>query len=148
MQKTNTHSILLQLSRTDFLILEAIEYFQRTHGIAYPGRRWLARHCGVNCWTVSRHISRLKRLGLIRVTYRRYRRKNGTWNTRSNIYELLGVVGAKVRGLIQSIRAGVRRSTLTQNKEKKEGLPDLSFVKDPARRAALERFSKLGGEAA
>lgn len=57
-------------------------------GAAYctPGRAWLAQRLGVSVWTISRHTSRLKRLGALEKVQRRP--KAGKWQT--NLYVLRG----------------------------------------------------------
>src|SRR5262249_47294902 len=81
---------------------------------------YLSVKLGITSWCVSRHLHKLQRLGLLRIQPRRYRRRNGTWDTRSNLYKLLSFAGAKVRQLfarLTGLRPGASRS---KQKEKKE----------------------------
>src|SRR5262245_34283783 len=86
-----------QLDGIDIRILETVLYYQKKYSVAFPSRYILAQRAGCNESTISRHVTKLKHLGVLWVTYRKYRRKNGTWQTRSNVYRLLGCVGAKLR---------------------------------------------------
>lgn len=112
-------SALARLSGVDLVILEAIHYWTEKTGIAYPGRAWLAQRAGCSIRTISRHVTKLKRMGYLTARQRRYRRRDGTWDTRSNVYRILRTVGERVGELIRSIfTGGTRLAPTPQRKEK------------------------------
>jgi len=82
-----------QLSSIDIRLLEVLAYLSRLTarrsptGASYciPGRAWLATRLGCSRETISEHVARLARLGLI---HRQQRRPvDGRWQT--NLYRLI-----------------------------------------------------------
>jgi DNA-binding transcriptional ArsR family regulator len=98
---------LRQLDGKDLMILEHLMFLCKVHkqnsksGASYaiPSQMWLAKKIGIRRETVSRHITKLARLGILEVTHRRqvkgkyktnmYRiREWKWWRTGKAIYKL------------------------------------------------------------
>ena len=154
MKKSSIRASVSQLAqvshhftRVDFLLIEAIHYFQQRFGTAFPGRELLAKQCGCSIWTVSRHVSKLRKLGVLEVTHRKLRKKDGTWKTQTNVYRVLSTTGEKIRSLLNTIFADVRKNARILTEQKKEEITyreDLSFMKNECIRGKLEAFAKRG----
>jgi DNA-binding Lrp family transcriptional regulator len=133
-----------QLDGTDFRLLELLQWYHKTFGHCFPSRATLAKKLRVRIETVSRHVSKLVRFGVLRRTQRRYRRANGTYATETNVYHVLGFMGAKIRALLHPLTGVTRQRTQSEPKEKGT-VSDLSCLKNENLRLRLERFAKLGG---
>lgn len=107
-----------QLSSIDLRLIDELAYLCRRQaqtgrsGAAYchPGRRYLARKLGCSIPTVSRHISKLKALGMLTAFQRRP--KHGTWQT--NLYKLIAWTSwraAQIRHLVASVAHRVSKPT-------------------------------------
>jgi len=132
-----------ELDGTDFRLIEELAFLQGTRPYCFPSREYLAAKLKVSIGTISRHTHKLSHLGLLKIQPRRYRRVDGTWRTRSNLYALLTFIGSKLRQLL-ALLTGVRPSA-RRPKQKKEKEPfSLSFVKNQTLKSRLESFSKLG----
>lgn len=132
-----------QLDGTDFRLLEVISWYQRTYGVAFPTRETLARRLQVREETVSRHVTKCVGLGVLERTFRRYRRKDGTFATTSNVYRVLGLVGAKIRSILRPL-TDVTRCRTQPKQEEKIIVSDFSHIQNSEKRGLLERFAKLG----
>src|SRR5436190_11582677 len=93
-------SVWYELSGVDIRLLEELTFLQGNRGCCFPGREYLAYKLRVSVRTVSRSIRRLRLLGVLHVQARRYQRRDGTWKTRSNLYQVLGFAGAKIRQIL------------------------------------------------
>lgn len=141
--KSNTYQEWFQLDGIDFRLIEELTFLQGNRGCCFPSREYLAAKLKISIWTISRHTSKLKGLGLLSIQPRRYRRTDGTWATRSNIYKVLGFIGSKVRKIL-SLLTGVRpKARIPKQKEKSEHF-DLSQVKNPKLKGFLERWKARG----
>jgi hypothetical protein len=109
-------------------------------GWVYMGRRYLAGKVGVSIWQVSRITSRLVEMGVLEKMQRRYRRSNGTWDTRPCVYRVVGWLRWKLQNLLY--RAGVRSGARRAKLKEKVAYLDLSFMKDEKKKGLLERFGK------
>jgi hypothetical protein len=132
-----------QLDGIDFRLIEELAFLQGNRHHCWPSREYLASKLKVSIWTISRHTAKLSSLGLLRIQHRRYRRRDGTWATRSNLYQVLSFIGSKVRQIL-SLLTGVRRSARIPESNKKSDPPDLSFIKNAVLKTHLESFSRLG----
>ncbi len=98
--------IYRQLDGVDFRLIDELTFLSKLQrertGASYclPGREYLARKLAVSVRTVSRHIAKLKGLGVIDAIQRRPVR--GQW--RSNLYKVVHWIGWRVRQLTGSIR--------------------------------------------
>ncbi len=105
-QQRFPEDIYRQLDGVDFRLIDELSFLSKLQkertGASYclPGREYLARKLGVSVRTVSRHIAKLKGLGVIDAIQRRPVR--GQW--RSNLYKVVHWIGWRVRQLTGSIR--------------------------------------------
>lgn len=84
---SGANGIWQQLSTFDFRLIEQLCYLSRLRAAesprkshyCTPGRAWLAQRLGVSICTISRHTSRLRRLGVLDKLQRRPVR--GRWQT-------------------------------------------------------------------
>jgi hypothetical protein len=132
-----------QLDGTDFRLLELLGWYQRAYGVAFPRRETLAAKLKVRVETISRHVTKLVGLGVLERRFRRHRRSDGTFCTTSNVYKVLGFVGAKVRAILQPLTDVTRKRTQTRQEEKSI-VSDFSFLTDTKKKTLLERFARLG----
>ncbi len=97
-----------QLSGVDLKLLDEIAFLSRKRaersrsGALYcaPGRKYLARKIGVAVSTISRHVSKLKRLGLLTALQRRP--IGGIWQ--SNMYKINSWLGWRLAGIRDMVR--------------------------------------------
>lgn len=133
-----------QLTATDFRLLEIVDHYHRTYGRCFLSRETLAGKLKVCERTVSRSSTHCVSLGVMSREQRRYRRRNGTYATETNVYQVLPFLGAKVRAILRSLTGATRKRTQSEPKRERT-VSDFSFVKNEGRKAVLERFAKLGG---
>lgn len=122
-----------QLSSIECRLLEELAYLARLQakrsksGAFYcvPGREYLAKKLGCSVVTVSRHVSRLKGLGLLSAFQRRP--QEGQWQT--NLYRLIHPLSwgvARIRHLVATTSYRVSRMThlASSKKTKINSKPD------------------------
>ena len=136
-------SVWYELSGLEIRLIEELNFLQGSRNYCFPGREYLAAKLKVSTRTISRHTHKLQVLGLLRIQPRRYKRRNGTWLTRSNLYQVLGFLGQKMRQILGLLAGGTMRSRTPKPKEKSLS-SDLSHVKNSEMRAFLERWKKRG----
>src|SRR5215510_7026865 len=83
-----------ELDGIDFRLLEELLFLSDGEGFCFPSRAYLAAQLRVNIGTISRHVTKLNRLGVLQVKQRRAKHPDGTWSTHSNYY---WIVPAPVR---------------------------------------------------
>lgn len=113
----------------------------------YVGRAYLARKLGLHVDHISRLTSKLASLGVLRKFQRCYRRQNGGYDHRPCVYTLAPWAVWKFCSLVQAIFKRNRGLTFVSDRtreKEKITVSDFSFVKNEGRKAALERFAKLG----
>jgi hypothetical protein len=135
-----------KLSGSQFRLVEELAFLGKG-APCYVGRAYLAKKLGLHVDSVSRITSQLVDLGVLDKFQRRYRRKDGSWDYRPCVYKLAQWAVWKFRALMRKIFQRKHRLTSVSDKtseKEKVALPDLSFIRNETRRAALERFSKLG----
>src|SRR5262245_42270740 len=93
-------SVWYELSGLEIRLLEELRFLQGDRNYCFPSREYLGRKLQCSVRSISRHTNKLRRLGLLRIQPRRYRRRDGTWTTRSNLYQVLTFIGAKIRRLL------------------------------------------------
>ena len=71
MNRGNTREVWLQLDGIDFRLIEELTFLQGNRGYSFPSREYLASKLKISIGTVSRHVSKLRSLGLLQVTHRR-----------------------------------------------------------------------------
>lgn len=136
-------SVWYELDAHDLRLLEELHFLTGDRQYCFPSRAYLAAKLGISIWCVSRHSAKLRRLGLLRIQARRYRRADGTWETRSNLYQVLGFIGRKIRALLTAL-TGVRPHKCRPKPKEKSLSSDLSHVKNPELRTFLERWKARG----
>jgi hypothetical protein len=108
-----------QLDGYDFRILEYLMYLCKLQAkksptgarYAYPSESHLANKLDTTRETISRHVSKLSRLGVIAVTHRR--KVRGHWQT--NLYRIVSHVWWKVQQAISQLRGKTHRVTPTSH---------------------------------
>jgi hypothetical protein len=116
---------------------------------AYMSRTYLARKTGLTVNHISHVTSQLVQLGVLEKQQRKFRRSDGTWDTRPCLYRVVGWLAWKLKGLFARVfkrrSTGLRSSVGRPSEEEKLPVSDLSFLKNEGRRKILERFALLGG---
>lgn len=141
-----------QLSGHDFRLIEEFHFLTGKRDYCFPSREYLAAKLHITKWCVSRHTRKLMRLGLLRIQARRYRRRDGTWATRSNLYQLQKHIGRKVRQ-IMALLTGVRPGAHIPSPQKKSELSETPVAQvsekkeekrpPPRRDGPPERFGEI-----
>lgn len=112
-EKQFPSDIARQLTGTDFRLLDELTFLARQQrkrtGASYaiPGRKYLAVRLGVCIRTVSRSVSRLKRLGILDAIQRRPVR--GIWQT--NLYKIRSWLGWRLGQISGALRTTPHRET-------------------------------------
>ena len=91
------------LDWTDLKILEELSFLAETDGFCVPGRQYLSDTVGVSIRSVSRHISKLCRLGFLQRTLRSYRKASGEIVGRSNLYKVAMGVAERIRAFLGAV---------------------------------------------
>jgi hypothetical protein len=143
-QWRQAQDVWLALDGTDIKLLEQLDYYERTFGLAFPGRELLARKLRLSVSTISRHVTKLVGLGVLLVRRRKYRRRDGTFATQSNLYRILGLIGAKIRQLVRRLITDVARPRPIPKQEEKTELSNFSHIKDGEVKGILERWQGRG----
>lgn len=102
-----------QLTAIDARLLDALAFLARLKGktsptnarYATPGRRWLAAHLDCSVETITRHTTKLARLGLLTKLQRRP--QAGQWQT--NLYRLVSPMAWQAAALVHHVRAAAHR---------------------------------------
>ena len=118
---------------------------------AYTSRKYLARKTGLTVNHISHLTSQLQVLGVLEKWQRKYRRKDGTWDTRPCLYRVAGWLVWKLKGLFARVfkrkSTGLRSRIGRSQEEEKISSPDLSFLQNKWKRTFLEHFANLGRHA-
>jgi hypothetical protein len=91
-----------QLSGSQLRFCEEIA-FLAGEGWAYVSRDYLSKKLGLTINHISHLTTQLQRLGLIEKQQRKFRRSDGTWDTRPCLYRLVGWLVWKLRGFMQRV---------------------------------------------
>jgi hypothetical protein len=115
---------------------------------AYVSRDYLSRKLGLTVNHISHVTSQLVQLGVLEKQQRRFRRSDGTWDTRPCLYRVVGWLAWKLKGLFARVfkrkPAGLRSCVGRPVEEEKIAVPDFSHVKNEKKKSFLERFARLG----
>ena len=109
-----------QLDGYDIRLLEEIEFLSKLQakksitGAKYccPSEIYLSKKVGIARENISRHISKLSRLGILAITHRRKLR--GNWQT--NMYRIVSWVWWRLRQATQTLRSLPSRVTQPSHK--------------------------------
>jgi hypothetical protein len=116
---------------------------------AYVSRNYLSRKLGLTVNHISHVTSQLVQLGVVEKQQRKFRRSDGTWDTRPCLYRVVGWLVWKLKGLFARVfkrkPSGLRSSVGRPIHEEKLSVSDFSHIKNEGRRSLLERFAALGG---
>jgi hypothetical protein len=137
-----------QLSGSQLRFCEEITFLAGARW-AYVSRDYLSKKLGLTVNHISHITAQLQQLGVLEKWQRKYRRKDGTWDTRPCLYRVAGWLAWKLKGLFARVfkrkSTGLRSAVAKPVKEEKITVPDFSFLKNAGKRAVLERFARLGG---
>lgn len=131
-----------EMTGVDIKVVEYFDYLQGRFGRIFPTQEKIATRVGVSVRTVKRSIAHLKELGVIGVQSWLIRDREGKVRGQRNVYALLGLAGAFIRGLISRITGGPKRARLTR--QKKHTFPEIAFEKKPIPPHLLEKIPLLG----
>jgi hypothetical protein len=116
---------------------------------AYVSRDYLSKKLGLTVNHISHITAQLQQLGVLEKWQRKYRRKDGTWDTRPCLYRVAGWLVWKLKGLFARVfkrkSTGLRSSVGKAREEEKVPIPDFSHVKNEKTKSVLERFARLAG---
>ena len=104
--KTVAHPAIQNLGGLDWVdirLLEEISFLAQDHGYSTPGRQYLSQTIGCSIRTISRHLSRLVRLGFIQRIQRSYRRSDGTIINRTNLYRIACGIPERIQNFLGTI---------------------------------------------
>jgi hypothetical protein len=115
---------------------------------AYVSRDYLSRKLGLTVNHISHVTSQLVQLGVLEKWQRKFRRRDGTWDTRPCLYRIVGWLAWKLKGLFARVftrkSTGLRSSIGRPVEEEKLPSPDFSHMKNEKKKSFLERFAQLG----
>ena len=125
----------------DIKVVEYFDYLQGRFGRIFPTQEKIAERVGVSVRTIKRSIAHLKELGVIGVQSWLLRDKGGKVRGQRNVYALLGLAGAFIRGLIGRITGGPKKARVTR--QKKHTFPEPTFEKSIIPQHLLEKIPLL-----
>ena len=88
---------------TDIRILEELSFLAQERGYSTPSRAYLAKIIGCTISTISRHLSKLVRLGYLRRQLRKYRGTDGKIRNRTNLYRVALNEAARIKAFFISL---------------------------------------------
>lgn len=132
-----------QISGSGFRLIEELSYRAKPGMWVLLSREFLAKRLAISTRQVTRITTQLQSLGVLQKFQRIFRRKDGSFETHPCLYRLANWAQWKMRQLMGWL-TGRKPSADTFSKIEKTSLLDLSFVKNPAQKEALERFAELG----
>jgi hypothetical protein len=135
-----------QLSGSQLRFCEEIAFLAGERW-AYVSRDYLSRKLGLTVNHISHLTSHLVQLGVLEKQQRKFRRSNGTWDTRPCLYRVVGWLAWKLKGLFARVftrkSTGLRSRVGRSFEEEKIASPDFSFLQNGEKKALLERFAGL-----
>jgi hypothetical protein len=136
-----------QLSGSQLRLCEEIAFLAGERW-AYVSRDYLSKKLGLTVNHISHITTQLQQLGVLEKWQRKFRRRNGTWDTRPCLYRLAGWLAWKLKGVFARVfgrkSTGLRWRVGRPLEEEKISSPDFSFLKNEGKRRILERFALLG----
>lgn len=142
--RRDAREVWLQLTAVDIKILEMFDYLERVGGSVFPSQRWLAGKLRVSERTVRRSVAHLKALGVILVRARHCRDRRGRIHSHSNVYKILGLAGAFVRGLLARLAGRPKPARVLKVKQKEERLESRQEEKGELSEEKLRKMPILG----
>jgi len=97
------------LNWVDVRILEELSFLGQERGYSTPGRQYLADIIGCTVRTITRHLSKLVRLGYLRRQLRTYRTPDGKIRNRTNLYRVALEQAARIKSFLGSFGQGKSR---------------------------------------
>ena len=94
------------LDWTDIRILEELSFLGQDDGYSTPGRAYLANIINCTISTVSRHLTKLCRLGYLQRQLRTYRTPDGKIRNRTNLYRVALDAAARIKAFLGSFGRG------------------------------------------
>lgn len=99
-----------QLNKTDLKLLELLSFLSKEKGWCQPSRKYLAETLGVTVWTISRHITKLSKNHQFKVIHRSRKRKDGTFDPRTNLYIISPALAKRIGKIKKAIKKCLRFS--------------------------------------
>ena len=103
------HPALAGLQGVDWVdvrILEELSFLGQERGYSTPGRQYLANIIGCTISTVSRHLSKLVRLGYLQRQLRTFRTPDGKIRNRTNLYRVALDQAARIKAFFRAFGRG------------------------------------------
>jgi len=94
------------LDLVDIKLLEELSFLSQDSGYAVPSRHYLANIINCTIRTVTRHLSKLVRLGYLRRTLRTFRTPDGKIRNRTNLYRVALEQAARIKAFLKSFGRG------------------------------------------
>jgi len=94
------------LDWTDIRILEELSFLSQDGGYSTPSRQYLASIIGATVRTITRHLSKLVKLGYLQRTLRTYRTPDGKIRNRTNLYRVAIEQAARIKAFLRSFGRG------------------------------------------
>ena len=115
------HPALAGLQGVDWVdvrLLEELSFLGQERGYSTPGRQYLADIIGCTIRTVSRHLTKLVKLGYLQRTLRTYRQADGTIINRTNLYRVALDCQARIQAFLHSLTGHFTGETPPSRKPK------------------------------
>jgi len=90
----------------DIRLLEELSFLGQERGYSTPGRQYLANIIGCTVRTITRHLSKLVKLGYLRRQLRTYRTPDGKLRNRTNLYRVAIDAAARIKAFLKSFGRG------------------------------------------
>ena len=100
------HPALAGLNGVDWVdirILEELSFLGQDDGYSVPGRQYLAKVLGRSIRTVSRHLTKLCKLGYLQRTLRTYRTADGKLRNQTSLYRVALDTAARIKAFLGTL---------------------------------------------
>jgi hypothetical protein len=104
------HPALAGLQDVDWVdvrILEELSFLGQERGYSTPGRKYLANIIGCTVRTITRHLSKLVKLGYLQRQLRTFRTPDGKIHNRTNLYRVALDQAARIKAFFGSFGRGI-----------------------------------------
>ena len=103
------HPALAGLNGVDWVdvrILEELSFLGQERGYSTPGRKYLANIIGCTVRTITRHLSKLVKLGYLQRQLRTFRTPDGKIRNRTNLYRVALDQAARIKAFFSALGRG------------------------------------------
>jgi len=94
------------LDWVDIRILEELSFLGQDDGYSTPSRQYLAHIINCTVRTITRHLSKLVKLGYLRRQLRTYRTPDGKLHNRTSLYRVAIDATARIKAFLRSFGRG------------------------------------------